>query len=136
LYNKIKKKILKKLRKERIFCKKKNQRKISIEQCFEYKKIKGFSKTQVLRYGFYRQSDLKREKVKKIAVDINPFLKNINSSDPLFVCMKGLAKLFIGELVEISKQIMFEKNDTVEWYENPLHFSHLFEGVKRYFSKN
>jgi len=50
--------------------------------------------------------------------------------------MKGLAKLFIGELVEISKQIMFEKNDTVEWYENPLHFSHLFEGVKRYFSKN
>jgi len=102
----------------------------------EYRKIKSFSKTQVVRYGFYRQSDLKKEKVKKIISTINPFLKNINSSDPLFISMKGLAKLFIGELIEISKQIMFEKNDTVEWFENPLHCLHLFNGLKKYLSIN
>jgi len=125
-----------KIKKKRIFLKKKNQKKISIEQQLEYKKIKSFSKIQIVRYGFYRQSDLKKEKVKKVIANINPFLKNINSSDPLFISMKGLAKLFIGELIEISKQIMFEKNDTVEWFENPLHCSHLFDGLKRYLLKN
>jgi len=79
---------------------------------------------------------LKKEKVKKIISIINPFLKNINSSDPLFISMKGLAKLFLGELIEISKQLMFEKNDTVEWFENPLHCSHLFNGLKRYLNIN
>lgn len=67
---------------------------------------------------------------------MNPFLKNINSSDPLFVSMKGLAKLFIGELIEIAKQIMFEKSDTVEWFENPLHFSHILSGFERYIKIN
>ena len=89
-----------------------------------------------MRYGFYRQSDLKKEKVKKIISAINPFLKNINSSDPLFISMKGLAKVFIGEIIEISKQIMFEKNDTVEWVENPLLSSHLFNGLKKYLALN
>jgi len=132
----IKTTIITRIKKNRIFFQKKNHHKISIEQKTEFKKIKNFSKIQIIRYGFFRQSDLKKEKVKKIVIGINPFLKNISSSDPLFISMKGLAKLFIGELIEISKQIMFEKSDTVEWFENPLHFSHVLCGIERYININ
>ena len=45
----------------------------------EYSKIQLFTKTQMIRYGYYRRSDLKKDKMKKIICSFNPFLKNINS---------------------------------------------------------
>jgi hypothetical protein len=99
----------------------------------EYSKIQLFTKIQMIRYGYYRRSDLKKDKIKKIICNFNPFLKNINSSDPLIISLKGLMKLFIGEIIEISKQIMFEKKDNVQWLDNAIQPKHIFEGINRQF---
>nr|UXY87647.1 transcription initiation factor IID SU beta [Cryptomonas curvata] len=99
----------------------------------EYSKIQLFTKTQMIRYGYYRRSDLKKDKIKKIICNFNPFLKNINSSDPLIITIKGLMKLFIGEIIEISKQIMFEKKDNVQWLDNAIQPKHIFESINRQF---
>jgi len=62
----------------------------------------------------------KKEKIKKIVINFNPFLKNINSSDPLIIAIKSLTKSFIGELIEFSKQLMSEFEENVDWKEAPL----------------
>ena len=49
-------------------------------QKYEYQKIQMLDTFQAVRYGFYRKSDFKKEKIKKIIVNLNPFLKNINFS--------------------------------------------------------
>jgi len=107
-------------------------KKISIQQNEDYYNIKLFNEDQVERYGFYRESDLKKEKVKKILVSVNPFLKNILSKDPLFTSIRAIAKSFIGNLIEISKQIMFELADTLDWMGEPIQPLHLIIGLKRY----
>jgi len=101
----------------------------------EYAKIQLFTKIQMIRYGYYRRSDLKKDKIKKIICNFNPFLKNINSSDPLIVSLKGLMKLFIGEIIEISKQIMYEKKDNVQWLDNAIQPKHIHESIYRQFFK-
>jgi hypothetical protein len=120
-------------KKKKFFLKKKNQKKISMKQTSEFSKIKNFNSIQASRYGFYRQSDLRKEKIKKIISEVNPFLKNINSSDPLFISIKGLAKIFLGEIIEISKQFMMEKNDVVDPKDSSLHINHVKLGIKKYF---
>ncbi len=118
--------------KNKCFIKDKKKNKISTLQVLEYRKIQIFSKLQALRYGYFRRSDLKKEKVRKIISNINPFLKNINSSDPLVISIKGLAKFFIGEVIEISKQIMYEKKKSVEWTQNPVHTSLALKCIKSF----
>ena len=97
----------------------------------EYSKIQLFTKTQMIRYGYYRRSDLKKDKMKNIICSFNPFLKNINSSDPLILSLKGLVKIFVGEIIEISKQIMFEKKDNVQWLDNAIQPKHIYESINR-----
>ena len=99
----------------------------------EYSKIQMFTKIQMIRYGYFRRSDLKKDKIKKIICNFNPFLKNINSSDPLIITLKGLMKLLIGEIIEISKQIMFEKKDNVQWLDNAIQPKHIHESINRQF---
>mmetsp|Transcript_4797 Transcript_4797/g.11548 ORF Transcript_4797/g.11548 Transcript_4797/m.11548 type:complete len:133 (+) Transcript_4797:900-1298(+) len=106
--------------------------KISSLQLLEYRKIQVFSKIQALRYGYFRRSDLKKEKIKKIVSNINPFLKNINSSDPLIISIKGLTKFFVGEMIEICKQLMYEKKDSEEWVENPIQTSLALNCIKSF----
>jgi xanthosine utilization system XapX-like protein len=118
--NSLKVKLLKKNKKDEV----------SKLQETEFKKIQFFTKFQASRYGFYRRSDLKKEKVKKIIGRVNPFLTNINSSDPLVMSIKGITKFFIGEIIEISKEIMHRKNDTVEWVQNPIQISHIDQSIK------
>lgn len=89
-------------------------------QKYEFQKIQNFDNIQAIRYGFYKKGDLKKEKIKKIIVTLNPYLKNINSSDPLIIAIKSLTKNFIGELVEFSKQLMFEFDENLEWNETPI----------------
>ena len=93
----------------------------------EYDKISVFTEFQTIRYGYYRSSDLRKDKVKKILSGFSPLLKNINSSDPLVISLKGIAKLFIGEMIEISKQIMFEKNEDYNWINDPIKPSDLVD---------
>jgi len=97
----------------------------------EYAKIQLFTKNQMTRYGYYRRSDIKKDKIKKIICNFNPFLRNINSSDPLIISLKGLTKLFVGELIEISRQIMYEKKDNVQWHDNAIQPKHIYESVDR-----
>jgi hypothetical protein len=44
--------------------------------------------------------------------------------------IKGITKFFIGEIIEISKEIMHRKNDTVEWVQNPIQISHINQSLK------
>lgn len=91
-----------------------------IYQKYEFQKVQALDDNQALRYGFFRKSDFKKEKIKKIVINFNPFLKNINSSDPLIIAIKSLTKSFIGELIEFSKQLMSEFEENVDWKEAPL----------------
>jgi len=94
-----------------------------------------FTKIQMVRYGYYRRSDLKKDKVKKIIYSFNSFLKNINSSDPLVVSIKSLTKLFIGEIIDISKQMMFEIRDTLKWIDSPINLKHIYTFTESNFSR-
>ena len=77
-------------------------------QKYEYQKMQVLDSSQSFRYGFYRKSDFKKEKIKKIIVHFNSFLKNINSSDPLIIAIKSLTKSFIGEVIELVKQFLLK----------------------------
>nr|UXY87157.1 transcription initiation factor IID SU beta [Cryptomonas sp.] len=104
----------------------------NIAYCYEnseFAKIQLFTNIQMIRYGYYRRSDLKKDKVKKILSSFNPFFKNINSSDPIIISLKGLIKIFIGELVETSRQIMYERKDNVQWLDNAIQSKHIFESL-------
>lgn len=85
-----------------------SQKKSFKNQKYEYQKMQVLDSSQSFRYGLYRKSDFKKEKIKKILVNFNSFLKNINSSDPLIIAIKSLTKSFVGELIELSKQLMHE----------------------------
>lgn len=89
-------------------------------QTYEFQKIQALDNFQAVRYGFYRKSDFKKEKIKKIVIHFNPFLKNINSSDPIIIAIKSLTKSLIGELIEFSKHLMHELEEDVEWTEIPV----------------
>jgi len=96
------------------------KKKVSNSQKKEFEKIQSLSKNQITRYGFFRSTDLRKEKVKKIIAHVNPILKNINSSDHLLISIKGLAKLFVGEVIERAKTNMYILNDSVDWIEQPV----------------
>jgi|EP00802_Teleaulax_amphioxeia_P008120 hypothetical protein len=87
-------------------------------QKYEYQKMQVLDSSQSFRYGFYRKSDFKKEKIKKIIVHFNSFLKNINSSDPLIIAIKSLTKSFIGEVIELVKQFLHELEESVDWKES------------------
>lgn len=97
-----------------------SQKKSFKNQKYEYQKMQVLDSSQSFRYGLYRKSDFKKEKIKKILVNFNSFLKNINSSDPLVIAIKSLTKSFVGELIELSKQFMHEFEETVDWKESSL----------------
>lgn len=97
-----------------------SQKKSFKNQKYEYQKMQVLDSSQSFRYGLYRKSDFKKEKIKKILVNFNSFLKNINSSDPLVIAIKSLTKSFVGELIELSKQLMHEFEETVDWKESSL----------------
>jgi len=97
-----------------------SQKKSFKNQKYEYQKMQVLDSSQSFRYGLYRKSDFKKEKIKKILVNFNSFLKNINSSDPLIIAIKSLTKSFVGELIELSKQLMHEFEETVHWKESVL----------------
>ena len=97
-----------------------SQKKPFKNQKYEYQKMQVLDSSQSFRYGLYRKSDFKKEKIKKILVNFNSFLKNINSSDPLIIAIKSLTKSFVGELIELSKQLMHEFEETVDWKESSL----------------
>jgi hypothetical protein len=105
-------------------------------QKYEFQKVQALDSIQAVRYGFYRKSDFKKEKIKKIVINFNPYLKNIISSDPLIIAIKSLTKSFISELIEFSKQIMSEFEKDINWNQTSISKKIIKFAVKLYYIGN
>ncbi|KAJ8908144.1 hypothetical protein NDN08_008238 [Rhodosorus marinus] len=81
---------------------------------------------QMNRYEFYRKSDLKQHKIKKLLTSRNLIPVTIPPSDPFIIAVKGLAKVFVGEIVENALDIQKEWGDA-----GALHPKHLREAYRR-----
>lgn len=77
---------------------------------------------QMNRYESFRRSAFQRSTVRKILTSItgNP------ASLPMTIVMCGIAKLFVGDLVETSRIVMSERGDT-----GPIQPVHLREAYER-----
>jgi transcription initiation factor TFIID subunit 11 len=90
----------------------------------EHEQVARFGPTQLQRYEQYRRSDLKKEKIKKVLTAINPILAK--SSDPFLIAVKGLAKVFVGDVVETALEIRRQYGES-----GPLQTKHLREAYRR-----
>lgn len=63
------------------------------------------------RYEAYRRSDLKKERVKKVLSGISPVFDKMAPSDAYVIAVKGLAKLFVGDVVETAATVAAEWGD-------------------------
>jgi transcription initiation factor TFIID subunit 11 len=90
----------------------------------EYEQVAKFTPSQLHRYEQYRRSDLKTAKIKKVLAAINPALAK--SSDHFLVAVKGLAKVFVGDVVETALTVRNQCGDT-----GALQPKHLREAYRR-----
>lgn len=91
---------------------------------FEYEQVARLNPAQLQRYEQYRRSDLKNIKVKRLLVALNPLLAK--SSDQYVISVKGLAKLFVGDIVENAIQVKNSLGD-----QGALRPKHLREAYRR-----
>lgn len=90
----------------------------------EYEQVAKFGAVQLQRYEQYRRSDLKKEKIKKVLTAINPLLAK--SSDQFLIAVKGLAKVFVGDIVEEALEVRGQCKE-----EGALQPKHLREAYRR-----
>lgn len=76
---------------------------------FEFDQVSNLTPTQLRRYEQYRRSDLKSMKVKKLLVALNPMSQKV--SDQYVIAIKGLAKLFVGDVVETGLEVRKERGE-------------------------
>lgn len=76
----------------------------------EYEQVARFGPAQLRRYESYRRSDLKKEKIRRVLAAINPILGR--TTDQFLIAIKGLAKVFVGDVVEASLEVRDECGDT------------------------
>lgn len=91
---------------------------------FEYQQVAKLTPVQLRRYEQYRRSDLTNQKVKKVLVQLNPILQK--ASEQYVIAVKGLAKLFVGDVVETAIQVRKQYGD-----DGPLQPKHLREAYRR-----
>eukprot|EP00177_Eucheuma_denticulatum_P006597 GFKZ01012005.1.p1 GENE.GFKZ01012005.1~~GFKZ01012005.1.p1 ORF type:complete len:480 (+),score=160.34 GFKZ01012005.1:507-1946(+) len=91
---------------------------------FEYEQVAKLNPVQLRRYEQFRRSDLKTIKVKKVLVSLNPLLTK--ATEPYIIAVKGLAKLFVGDVVETAIAVKKQLGET-----GPLHPKHLREAYRR-----
>lgn len=70
-----------------------------------------FTADEMRRYEAYRRSDLKKERVKKVLSGISPVFDKMAPSDAYVIAVKGLAKLFVGDVVETAATVAAEWGD-------------------------
>jgi hTAFII28-like protein conserved region len=92
----------------------------------EYEQVARFGPNQLHRYEQYRRSDLKKDKFKRVLAAINPMFAKIASSDPFLIAVKGLTKLFVGDVVEAALDVRKDCGDT-----GSLQPKHLREAYRR-----
>lgn len=76
---------------------------------FEFTQVSNLTPAQLRRYEQYRRSDLKSVKVRKVLTALNPMMQK--ATDPYVIAVKGLAKLFVGDVVETALQVRKERGE-------------------------
>lgn len=91
---------------------------------FEYEQVAKLTPIQLRRYEQFRRSDLKNGKIKKVLVHLNPILTK--ASEQYVIAVKGLAKLFVGDVVESALEVKKQLGD-----KGALQPKHLREAYRR-----
>mmetsp|Transcript_296 Transcript_296/g.545 ORF Transcript_296/g.545 Transcript_296/m.545 type:complete len:242 (+) Transcript_296:112-837(+) len=95
-------------------------------QELEYKQVAQFSDDHMKRYEAYRRADLKKQKIKKLSTALHPVLGQLQPSDPFMIGIKGLGKMFVGDVVESALAIQKKWNES-----GPLQPKHLREAYRK-----
>ncbi|KAL8457601.1 hypothetical protein ACS0TY_034645 [Phlomoides rotata] len=82
-----------------------------------------FTKEQTSRYESFRRSGFQKANMKKLLTSITGSAK---ISVPMTIVVSGIAKMFVGELVETARVVMAERKDT-----GPIRPCHIREAYRR-----
>lgn len=84
--------------------------------------VNAFSEEQVDRYELFRRSCFPRNQIKRLMQQVG----NTQVNNQVVIAMAGVAKVFVGELVEEALKVAEQRN-----YEGALLPSHIREAVRR-----
>ncbi|EEQ81624.1 hypothetical protein NCER_101878 [Vairimorpha ceranae BRL01] len=104
----------------------------SDSECFkeDFRKYQGaiddLSEEDLHRYETFRRSNFPKNVVKKFIASVIGQAVNPN----MVIAVSGLAKIYVGEMVELAKQVQEEKNNN-----GPLLPSHIHEAHRRMYGK-
>ncbi|KAL6315010.1 hypothetical protein AAG906_030844 [Vitis piasezkii] len=82
-----------------------------------------FTEEQMSRYESFRRSGFQKANMKKLLVSITGSQK---ISAPMTIVASGIAKMFVGELVETARMVMTERKET-----GPIRPCHIREAYRR-----
>ncbi|KAK6123115.1 hypothetical protein DH2020_019528 [Rehmannia glutinosa] len=82
-----------------------------------------FTEEQMSRYESFRRSGFQKSNMKRLLTSITGSAK---ISMPMTIVMSGIAKMFVGELVETARVVMAERRDT-----GPIRPCHMREAYRR-----
>nr|GMD68216.1 transcription initiation factor TFIID subunit 11 [Ipomoea batatas] len=82
-----------------------------------------FTEEQMSRYESFRRSGFQKSNMKRLLVSITGSQK---ISVPMTIVMSGIAKMFVGELIETARIVMSERNDS-----GPIRPCHIREAYRR-----
>lgn len=81
-----------------------------------------FTPEQMSRYECYRRSGFQRANMRRLLQSVS----GAPVSVPMTIVISGIAKMFVGELVEIGRIVMTERNET-----GPIRPTHIREAYRR-----
>lgn len=82
-----------------------------------------FTEEQMSRYESFRRAGFQKANMKRLLASISGTQK---ISIPMTIVVSGIAKMFVGELVETARVVMTERNDS-----GPIRPCHLREAYRR-----
>lgn len=91
---------------------------------YEYERVRQYDDQAIRRYEQYRRSDLKTPKIRKVLAALNPSFQKV--SEQYIIALKGLAKMFVGDVTEKALEVKKERGD-----KGPLLPVHLREAYRR-----